>query len=251
MASLGSVVRFLNGELRVKSFRDSSRNGLQVRGRGEICKVGFAVDASIEVFEKAARAGCDLVVVHHGILWKGKRDVTHNRGRRIAFLKGRRMGLYACHLPLDAHPIYGNNIVLAEMLGLGRIERFGRYEGAYIGYMGRFSRPMPLRRLASVLGRGIGARCLALPYGKGAVRTVGIVSGRGSSLFPEAVRKGLDCFVTGEMLHEAVVEARDARVSLVIGGHYATETVGVRALMPLIGERFGVDTVFIDAPVSI
>lgn len=251
MARLGSIVRFLNSEFRIRKIPDSSRNGLQISTSKEVRKIGFAVDASVAVFGKAVRQGCDLVVVHHGLFWRGKRDNSGVTAKRVAFLRRSRMGLYACHLPMDMHPEYGNNIVLARMLGLTRIERFGRYHGITIGYKGRFKRPVRLRRVASVLKRGIRNGCIVLPYGKKSIRSVGIVSGRGSSLFAGAVKERLECFVTGEMPHESVVEARDLDVSVVLGGHYSTETVGVRALMPLIREKFGVKTVFIDAPTSI
>jgi len=248
MASPGSIVRFLNSELRVKKIRDDSRNGLQVRAPGKVNKVGFAVDASLAVFEKARLAGCDLIVVHHGLFWKGKRDASGVTAKRAAFLRKAGMGLYACHLPLDMHPEYGNNMKLAHMLGLTHIEKFGRYHGVSIGYKGRFARQTRIRRVASILKKKIRTRCVVLPYGKRRIRTVGIVSGRGSSLFADAVKEGLDCFVTGEMLHESVVEARDLGVNAIIAGHYRTETVGVMALMPLLKERFGVQVVFIDAP---
>ena len=250
MASLNSIVRFLNAELRVRDIPDTSRNGLQVRVPKEIRKVGFAVDASLTTFEKAAKAGCDMVVVHHGIKWKGLRDKTGLQRKRIAFLRRRRINLYAAHLPLDLHPEYGNNIELARLLGLTGIEKFGRYKGRALGYKGRLSTPRTVGWVAGQLNRRIKADCKVLRFGKPAIRTVGIVSGGGSDAIGEAYKDRLDCFVTGEAPHHIYHEAKDLKKNVIIAGHYATETTGVRALMPLIGERFGVKVQFIDVPAS-
>jgi len=250
MASLNSIVRFLNNKLRVRDIPDGSRNGLQVRVQKEVRKVGFAVDASLTTFEKAARAGCDLVVVHHGLRWKGLRDRTGLMKRRIAYLKRRGINLYAAHLPLDLHAGYGNNIELARILGLTRVEKFGRYKGRRLGFKGRLPTPRTAGWVAGVLKRRIKADCTVLGFGKARIRTVGIVSGGGSDALREAYADGLDCFVTGEAPHHIYHEAKDLRMNIVIAGHYATETVGVRALMPLLKEEFGVKVVFLDIPAS-
>jgi len=250
MASLNSIVRFLNAQLRVKSIPDSSRNGLQVRVQKEIRKVGFAVDASLTTFEKAARAGCDMLVVHHGIRWKGLRDRTGLQRKRVAFLKGRRMNLYAAHLPLDLHPEYGNNIELARLLGLGGIEKFGRYKGRELGFKGRLSAPRTPGWVAKRLEKAVKAECTVLGFGRPKVKSVGIVSGGGSDALVDAYEERLDCFVTGEAPHHIYHEAKDLRKNVIIAGHYATETTGVRALMPLLKEKFGVRVAFIDVPAS-
>jgi dinuclear metal center YbgI/SA1388 family protein len=250
MASLNSIVRFLNAELRVHGIPDSSRNGLQVRVPNEISKVGFAVDASLTTFEKAARTGCDLLVVHHGIRWKGLRDKTGLQKKRIAFLRRRRINLYAAHLPLDLHAEYGNNIELARLLGLTGVEKFGRYKGRALGYKGRLSAPRTVGWVAGRLKRRIKADCKVLRFGKPTVRTVGIVSGGGSDSLVDAYREGLDCFVTGEAPHHIYHEAKDLGKNIIIAGHYATETTGVKALMPLLKREFGVSTVFLDVPAS-
>ena len=248
MAKLNSIVRFLNGELGVGRIPDSSRNGLQVRVPKEIRKVGFAVDASLAVFEKAKRHGCDLVVVHHGIKWKGLRDRLGTREKRIAYLRRRRINLYACHLPLDAHMEFGNNAQLAKILGLEDVRKFGRYKGRAIGCSGRFARPRTLRWIAGRFRRKINSDCVSLGFGRPGIRTVGIVSGGGSDAISEAAAKGLDCFITGEAPHHIYHEARDAGLNVIVAGHYETETVGVKALMPLVRREFGVRTVFIDLP---
>jgi dinuclear metal center YbgI/SA1388 family protein len=250
MASLNSMVRFLNRELRVREIPDASRNGLQVRIPKEIRRVGFAVDASLATFEKAAKAGCDLVVVHHGLLWRGQRDLIGTRARRIAFLKKKGINLYAAHLPLDLHPEYGNNIELARLLELSRVQAFGNYQHMMIGFKGRLPKTRTTGWIAAKLEQEIGSDCKVLGFGKKLVRTVGIVSGGGGDEIADACRERLDCFITGEAPHHVFHEARDSRMNVIIAGHYATETVGVKALMPLLRETFGVKTVFLDVPAS-
>jgi dinuclear metal center YbgI/SA1388 family protein len=250
MVSLNSIVRFLNAELRIKNIPDASRNGLQVRVPKEIRKVGFAVDASLTTFEKAARAGCDLVIVHHGIKWKGLRDRTGLQKRRIAFLKRQRINLYAAHLPLDVHPVYGNNAELARLLGLTRIEKFGKYKGRALGYKGRLPAPRTVGWVASTLKRRIKADCKVLRFGRPGVRTIGIVSGGGSDAIVDAYKERIECFVTGEAPHHIYHEAKDLKKNVIVAGHYATETTGVKALMPFLRGRFGVNVHFIDVPAS-
>jgi dinuclear metal center YbgI/SA1388 family protein len=237
MASLNSIVRFLNAELRVRDIPDASRNGLQVRVPKEIRKIGFAVDGS-------------FLIVHHGIKWKGLRDRTGLREKRIDFLKRKRINLYAAHLPLDLHPEYGNNIELARILGLTRIEKFGKYKGRALGFKGRLSVPRTIGWIAGMLGRRIKADCKVLGFGRPTVRTVGIVSGGGSDAIGEAYRDRLDCFVTGEAPHHIYHEAKDLKKNVIIAGHYATEITGVKALMPLLKEEFGVRVTFLDVPAT-
>ncbi len=245
MASLNSIVRFLNSELKVVGFPDSSRNGLQVRVPKEIKKVGFAVDASLCTFEKAKRKGVDLLIVHHGIKWKKLRDKTGSQKRRIDYLKKHNINLYVCHLPLDAHEKYGNNIKLAEILGLTHIQKFGRYRRRYLGYRGRLPKARTARWIASVLNRKINSKCTVLRFGPSKIRSVGVVSGGGADALAEAYKEGLDCFITGEAPHHVFHEARDMGLNMIIAGHYETETVGVKALMPLIRAEFGLSTAFI------
>jgi dinuclear metal center YbgI/SA1388 family protein len=248
MALLNSIVRFLNKELNVRSIPDSSRNGLQVRVPKEIKRVGFAVDASLATFEKARRRGVDFLIVHHGIKWKKQRDKTGSIKRRIDYLKRHKINLYACHLPLDAHPTYGNNINLTQILGLSRIEKFGRFRAHYIGYQGRLPTARSAQWIASLLNKKIRSRCTVLKFGPSKIRSVGIISGGGHAALAEAYKEGLDCFITGEAPHHFYHEAKELGISAILAGHYETETLGVKSLMPLIRSKFDVSTVFLDVP---
>jgi dinuclear metal center YbgI/SA1388 family protein len=246
-ATVKNISDLLNRTLRVKKIRDASVNGLQVRSRngGKITKVGFSVDACITTFEKAKKRGVELLVVHHGIKWRPEKDRVLAE-RRTAFLRKNSMALYAVHLPLDLHEEYGNNMQLARILELGRLRRFGLYHGIKIGYAGMFRTPMSPAAVAELVRTQLQSSCRLFPFGKDRVRSIGIISGGGGSLVNDAVKEKLDCFLVGEIDLAVYNAAKDHVINLIVAGHYATETVGVKALMPLIGETFGIETIFVE-----
>jgi dinuclear metal center YbgI/SA1388 family protein len=248
-ATIKNISDLLNNTLRVKKIRDASVNGLQVRSRngGKIAKIGFSVDACITTFEKAKKRGIELLVVHHGIKWRPQKDSVLAE-RRTAFLKKNNIALYAVHLPLDLHEEYGNNMQLARLLELGRLRRFGRYHGIKIGYAGIFRTPTSSSSIAALVGPQLKSACRVFPFGKERVRSIGIISGGGGGMLYDAVKEKLDCFLVGEIDLAVYNAAKDHGINLIVAGHYATETVGVKALMPLIGDTFDVESVFIEDP---
>lgn len=249
IASTKTIASFLNKTLRVRNIKDSSANGLQVKSRkeGRISKVGFAVDGCISTFEKAKKMGVDLLVVHHGIKWRPEKDKGLTDAR-AAYLRKNNIALYAAHLPLDLHEEYGNNMQLARMLDLENLQRFGKYHGIKIGYKGVLCKPKGLRAVAAVLQKQLHTRCRVLQFGKARIKSMGIVSGGGGSILPDAVKEGLDCFLVGELDLALYNAAKEQRMNLIIAGHYATETVGVKALMALVRDTWNVKTVFIADP---
>ena len=242
------IVDHLNEFLNISGIQDSSCNGLQVQGVLEIKKIGCAVDACLSVYEKAINAGCQMLLVHHGLIWGGLKSITGNLQRQIGFLLSHDLNLYGAHLPLDMHPVVGNNIVLALAIGLVDTRPFGLYKSSFIGVMGTTPRPMSAEEIGALLTAEIGGSHSLLPFGKPLNRTVAVVSGGGSEALTEAIDKGIDCFVTGEPLHWNHHAAFEGRVNVLYCGHYHTETVGVKALGKHIEETFGVETVFIDEP---
>ncbi len=251
-ATAGNIAAFLNKTLSVRSIKDASVNGLQVRagGRKTIARVGFAVDGCLSTFEKARQQHVELLVVHHGIRWKPQKDRELAK-KREAFLRKNGMALYAAHLPLDLHREYGNNISLSRALGLREMRKFGKYHGTRIGWAGTLAKTTDLESVAGTLNRTLPTRCAIHRFGKERIRTVGIVSGGAGSMVVDAAAEGMDCFITGELDLASYNAAREYGVSLIVAGHYATETVGVKALMPLVENTFGVETVFIDDPKKI
>jgi dinuclear metal center YbgI/SA1388 family protein len=239
----------LNKTLRVGKIKDASVNGLQVKSRktGVIRRVGFAVDACSSTFEKAKKLGVELLVVHHGIKWRPQKD-RDLEARRAAHLKRSAIALYAAHLPLDLHEEYGNNMRLSRLLDVQGPWKFGKYHGIRIGYAGSFKKAISLDAAASVLNETLNVACRIFRFGSDRIRSIGIISGGGGSMLKEAVAEKLDCFLVGEIDLAVYNAAKEYGMNLLVAGHYATETIGVRALMPLVGDAFGIETVFIEDP---
>ncbi len=256
MTNLADITDYLNNVLQVADFEDASLNGLQVQGPDDTKKIGFAVDACLATFKKAAKEKCQLLIVHHGILWGDKRKaLTGQHFERIQALISGSVGLYAVHLPLDAHQRYGNNAELARITGVKNLKPFGSDKyGKAIGWMGKLKRQGTLTEIAQLLKATLRAECVVHPFGRKEdvkIATIGIVAGFGSSCVPEAAQLGLDLFLTGEFPHSSFHVAKEAGLSVIAAGHYITETLGLRALMPLLEKRFKVQTVFLDEPTGL
>lgn len=246
------IVTFLDAYLDINAFSDKSRNGLQIEGKEEVEKVAFAVDACMDTFVKAKALGADMLIVHHGLIWGGIDYVRGLVQRRLKFLLENGINLYAAHLPLDVHPEVGNNAQLLKLLDLEPKESFGEYNGLSIGYMAEFKEPKPLPLIAQILVEKLKVDYVkAYEFGVEEIKTVAVVSGRGGFAIPEAIEKKVDLFITGEFLHDDYHKAKEGRLSVIAAGHYATETLGVKALMPLLREKFEVKTVFIDNPTGL
>ena len=185
-------------------------------------------------------------MVHHGLFWDGLKPLTGRRYRRVRGLVESGTALYSAHLPLDAHPEVGNSALLARALGLGGLEPFGEYKGSPVGW--KATANLPLDVLVARLEEAVEGPAHILKGGADPVGLVGIVTGAGASTLPVAAAEGLDALITGEAQHHHAIDAAELGVSVLLGGHYATETWGVRALKDLLVERFAVEGRFVDAP---
>jgi dinuclear metal center YbgI/SA1388 family protein len=243
-AALTDLIGHLDVLLKPEAFEDHGPNGLQVPGREEVATVVTGVSAGLELFERAAAEQADLVLVHHGLFWKGPpRGLDVAGKRRLQALFANDMGLAAYHLPLDAHLEHGNNALLAAGLG-ARVS--GPFAG--IGVVAAFDEPIAAADLAGRVRTLTGREPLAVLDGPGAVRDVAIVSGGGQGFLPDAIAAGHDAFLTGEASERNYNDAREAGMHFLAAGHYATETLGVRRLGELLEQRFGVRHVFVDVP---
>lgn len=231
---------------------DPSQNGLQVENDGAgITRVAFAVDACLQTIERAAAAGAGLLIVHHGLFWRDPERVVGNQYRRLKALLDSNIALYASHLPLDAHPEFGNNAGLAARLALVDTEPFGDWKGCTVGVRGRFPEPVSLDRAIEILCPDGAPLLSLLPFGPKSISTVAIVSGSGSNELYRALDAGIDLFVTGEISHEDYHHALERRISVIALGHYRSETVGVKLLSAALGRETGLETLFIDAPTGL
>ena len=238
---------YLDNLLNTKEVKDSpnAMNGLQVQNTGEIKKVGLAVDLCMATIKKAIAAECNMMFVHHGMLWGGVQMIRGNFYKKIFTMMRGNLGLYSAHLPLDMHPVLGNNKALADLVGLTKIEPFGEYEGQKIGLMGLL-KSISAEALGVKLEAKIGSPVKVI--GSGEVRTLGLVSGGAADILRQASTAGLDAYLTGEGANHHYHEAVENDCVLILAGHYATETGGIKAVGRHLEEQFGIETEFLDYP---
>jgi len=243
------VVSYLDDYLRIQAIEDSANNGLQVEGGDGVGRLAFAVDAGLAAFEGAKAAGAQMLIVHHGLFWGKPVMVTGIHRQRLGALFGAGISLYAVHLPLDFHHEVGNNATLARWLDLADVTAFGDYKGQPSGVVGQLPEVVSLDEFVSGLERILGGPVVKVwPFGATSVRRVGIISGGGGSFADQAAAAGVDVYLTGEMNHNVYHEAKELGLSVVYGGHYATETAGLKALADHLGAHFGLNTIFLDLP---
>jgi len=241
---------YLDNLLDIKEIKDSpnAMNGLQVQNTADIKKVGLAVDLCMATIEKAVAAECNMMFVHHGMLWGGVKPIRGNFYDKISTMICENIGLYSAHLPLDMHPVLGNNKVLADQLELNELEPFGEYEGQKIGFKGRL-KSLSVEELGAKLEGKLGSPVKVI--GSGEVQTLGIVSGGAADILSQAAVAGLDAYLTGEGSNHHYHEAIENECVLILAGHYATETGGVKAVGKHLEEQFGIKTEFIDYPTGL
>ncbi|MBO7653557.1 MAG: Nif3-like dinuclear metal center hexameric protein [Kiritimatiellae bacterium] len=243
----GKISGFLDETLGVARFSDVSNNGLQIGNGGTVSKIAFGVDASLRGLRSAVAAGADLLVCHHGLSWGDSlKRITGLNYELVSYAIQNNLAVYAAHLPLDAHPVYGNNAQLCRILGVGHKRPAFDYHGQPIGFVGTLSRAMSFSAFCDRVREQISPNPLILDFGKASVRTVGIVSGGAAEMVDQAAALGVDLYLTGESGLVGYTAAENLGMNVIFAGHYATETWGVRALEPLVRKRFGIPTVMLD-----
>ncbi len=247
---LAELTNYLDLYLRIGEYEDRSNNGLQVQGPPEVTRVAFAVDACLASFQAAVREDAQLLIAHHGLFWSQHIQVTGTHYERLMALLCGGCGLYAAHIPLDAHPEVGNNIQLARLAGLRDITPWGNHHGDVIGFVGDLAQPLTLdelnERLEAVIGKGNRVQSGGKP-----VRRVAVLSGFGVDHAGQAAEAGADTLITGETSHTWYHPVNEQGLNVIYGGHYNTETVGLKALSQKLVEEFHLDTVFIDLPTGL
>jgi len=248
---LSDLSEYLDGYLRVREVPDwpGAHNGLQVDSPREIRRVAAAVDAAQATVRQAVAWGADLLLVHHGLFWDGNRPLTGRRYRRLKAILDADLAVYAAHLPLDVHPEVGNNAVLARELGIQARGWFGAYQGWPLGVWGELE--VTREELAARAARILGSPVHLVPGGPEVVRRAGVITGGAGDEIGAAIAAGLDAFVTGEARHHNFFDAEEGGLNLLLGGHYATEVWGVRALAAHLADRFGMEWTFLDHPTGL
>ena len=225
---------------------EGAANGLQVENNGRVTRIAAAVDANLATLRRAATTRADFLLVHHGLFWTPSHPWTGVRYRQMELLMGANLAVYSSHLPLDAHPRLGNNARLCAALGFGRLKPFFFDRDAWLGFRAEIRQPRDVlvKRLSRVLGQPV----KLLPGGPSVCRRVGVVTGGAGSQLKLAAAEGVDTFITGEGPHWTHAAAEDLGLNVLYGGHYATETFGVKALAERLAATFKLPWVFIDHP---
>ncbi len=251
MASLSEIVEYTNDYLRIAEIEDwaNALNGLQIENSGRVTGIGAAVDVSTRVLTAAAKKDVNLLIVHHGLFWPGLQAVTGSLRRQLKIAFENDIALYSAHLPLDLHPKVGNNAQLAAALGLKSTKPFFEEKGELIGLKANLSisRDDLIRKLRKALGGPVKA------FNRGPVKpkSIGIITGGAGSEIYRVAQERIDTFITGEAPHWAAVAAEELGINLFLGGHYATETFGVKALAAHLSSKFGLPFEFIDRPTGL
>ena len=247
MVSLKALVDYTDTLLSPDSYSDYCPNGLQVEGRAEIRSIVSGVSASLALIEAAIEAGADALLVHHGYFWKGEdARITGMKRRRLERLLGSGTSLLAYHLPLDAHPELGNNVQLAQLLGITPQGHFGNDGGLLLGQYGELAQPLAAPALAGHLQACLGRAPQHIAGAGELIRRVGWCTGAAQSYIEAAVEQGLDAFISGEISEQTVHVARECGIHYFAAGHHATERYGVRALGERLANQFGIGHRFID-----
>lgn len=250
------LIAYLDEYLKIKDFKDDSKNGLQVdTSKQEIKKLWYAVDATSYIFEKAKKEGVDMIFVHHGMYWGFEQTLTWVPFERASNLIKNDIALYAAHLPLDAHGEVGNNIGLVKAFinifglrdGEYEVEPFGEYHGYSIGYGIRFKKKMHISNMVMPYSEQMQLiKKLYNFWSKDFIESVAFVSGWGMSAMKEAKEKNYDVFVTWEGVHYEICLAKELKQSILCAGHRETEKIGPKLVAHHLQEKFWLETVFLD-----
>ncbi len=249
--SLSAIVNFCDRILRTSDVRDydGAVNGLQVENRGKVTRIAAAVDASLATVRLAIAARADLLLVHHGLFWKAAHPWTGKKYELLRELLDNDVAVYSSHLPLDVHPQFGNNARLCAALQLKNLRPFFFDHGQSIGF--KAAKKISRADLVELLCESTGTKPRLIPGGPEICRRIGVVTGGAGSELSKAGAEGVDTFITGEGPHWTFAQAEELGLNVIYGGHYATETFGVKALATHLSRQFRLPWVFLDHPTGL
>jgi dinuclear metal center YbgI/SA1388 family protein len=249
--TLSTLAAYCDRLLRVNRIKDydGAVNGLQVENSGTVTRIAAAVDASLATVKLAIAAKANLLIVHHGLFWSPTHPWTGKRHELLRQLIGNDLAVYSSHLPLDAHPTLGNNAQLCAALGLKNLKPFFFDKGQFLGFQTKTT--ISRENLAQRLAQTVDGTPIVLPGGPTVCRRVGIVTGGAGGELKLAAREGVDTFITGEGPHWTYALAEELGLNVLYGGHYATETFGVKALARHLSKKFHLPWTFLDHPTGL
>jgi dinuclear metal center YbgI/SA1388 family protein len=244
VANRDEILAFAGELLDLDAYPDYGPMGLQVAGAREVSRIACGVSASLELFERAAAAGAQMLLVHHGLLWdRDSRVIDDAMRRRLKELFDSEITLAAYHLALDAHPELGNNALLARGLGIEPSRQF-----AGIGFGGPLAEPVSVDEFAAQVREQLGSEPVVFAHGPERIERVAVVTGGAARHLADAAREGYDLFLTGEPAEPSLHTAREHGIHFVAAGHYATERIGIQALAKRLAEQFDLEWEFIELP---
>lgn len=250
MISDSRLVKDLNDYLNIAEIEDDTVNGVQIDAPGPSEKLAFSVDPSWDIIQRAVERNCDILLTHHGLIWGGIKSVTDaNYNILSSFLKND-LALYACHLPLDVHPDIGNNVLLAELIGAEPVDTFMEYNGTEVSLIADLLEPKSVQEIADIMSANLKNDPFVLKP-EHQVKKVAIMTGKGGMALSEAHERGVDLFISGEKQYMYFLESMNMDFPLIYGGHYATETLGIRKLMEKVQDEYDYECVWLERQVSI
>ena len=245
------LIKYLDAYLRIAEIADYGPQGLQVEtSNNEVNRIALAVDVSPTIIETAVAWQADMLLVHHGVLWRQVERIAGPLGARVQQLMAHGLNLYAAHLSLDAHAEVGNNAILANMFGVTDVEWWCSPTNVPIAVIGNVPAQPSLDELVQQVNSQLHTEARVLAHGAAQVKRLAILSGFGADKVADVKQLGADTFLTGETSHANYWAASDFGVNVIFAGHYATETVGVQALGAHLTAKFGVETRFFDFPTA-
>lgn len=245
MISQSDMIEEVNDYLSIDEIDDDTANGVQVDAPGTIHRIVFSVDARRDVIEEAVREDADLLMTHHGLIWNGIEKITGRIYDLMSQLIKEEIALYVCHLPLDVHPEIGNNVSIARVIGAEPVGTLMEYNGTEVALMAAFEEGKKVSKIANDMSVALDTETTVYG-GERTVRKAAIMTGKGAMALPRAVKAGAELFITGERTYMTYNQAVDFEIPLIFGGHYGTETLGIRNLMSKIDEEYGFDCIWIE-----
>ena len=249
MANRDDVVQLLNEWLEPDRFKDYCPNGLQVEGRSDVRRVVSGVTACQAFLDQAVAAGADMLLVHHGYFWRGEDlRIRGMRRQRLATLFAHDLSLVAYHLPLDAHPVMGNNAQLAKVLDFEEVAPAGEAGESGLLWTGTLAEPMAPEQFSAYLGERLHRAPLHVGTGSSEIRSLAWCTGAAQGFIDQAIALGVDAYISGEISEPTVHSARENAIHYFAAGHHATERYGVQAVGEKLQEEMGIEHLFIDVP---
>lgn len=248
MADREKILRFLNSYLEVEGTSDRAMNGLQIEGKKEVKKIIVGVSASKELFKKAVEQKADMIIVHHGLFWGDCLPLKGFLKERIDLLFSKNINLLAYHLPLDKHPVIGNNSQLINLFDVSDLKPFGKYRGSFIGFKATLKKRTELPIIIKTIKNKLSTKPFCLNFGKKEIKQLCVISGSAPEMLYQAIDEDIDLFLTGEPTEYVQEVARESSINFISVGHYNSERLGVIALAKLISEKFDVNASFIEIP---